>query len=166
MQQAIRLYNAQNNTDGKDWVYPTQRVEGVDEFWQKYFAPNFNNVVKTEKTTSFFYVYFADGSCMHIHRSGVLDIEFDLNCNQRPNIAGIDKHYFLLDTRSGKFMTFYWPSEIHLVNNNIPEGEEKVTADITDRKNLIRLCKYSRNYCAKLLEFDNWVFKSDYPHKL
>ena len=158
------LYNADNNITSSDWYLPATGADNVETYWMSHFAPYFRNVVKTSKNGANFLVYFTDGSYVRIARSGVLDFQYYVS--DRKKRWGREIYTYLL-MQDGRFITFYWPSDIDWINNNsIPKDEEKVTADITDRKNLLRLCKYVANYCSTLLQYDGWEYKSDYPHKL
>ncbi len=157
------LYNAENGTTSTEWKLSDNRGDTIEVFWQSHFAPYFKNVIKTKKENSIFWIYFSDGTYLRLTNNAVLNCIYYLSKNKQK--WGRDVYYYLL-MNDGKFITFYWPSDIDWINNNsIPKDEEKVTADITDRKNLLRLCKYVSNYCSTLLQYDGWEFKDDYPHK-
>lgn len=49
MQQAILMYNTDSGEIPGTWGEPENNSEAVEEYWQKHFAPYFQNVVKLEK---------------------------------------------------------------------------------------------------------------------
>ena len=167
--QAVMMYNAENNTSNSDWVIPkVEGSEGVEIFWNTYYAPYFKNVVKTKKHFSIFYVYFSDGSCLMMWKGGaILDAYFDFNGDKGPNQVGRDRISLL--SRGANFSPYWWfeYDTISSTNKNLPEGVTPVTSNLNDRDNVLKLCKYSSVlYCGRLLRLDNWEFKDDYPYKL
>lgn len=169
MQQAILMYNTDSGEVPGTWGEPENNSEAVEEYWQKHFAPYFQNVVKLEKArneyTSWrngFIVYFGDGTKLGLSKGGTIDLKYDVNGDKLPNKYGRDQYIFLL--QKGNFSPYNWRGDIS--NIEPPEGEENYTTDMNDRNNLVRLCKRDTTFCSQLLQLDGWEYKPDYPHRL
>ncbi len=162
MQQAITLSEHQTNTMVEDWSYPWQNVDSVEKFWNTYFNPYFKSVVKTSKTQyqNYIYtVYFNDGSSVSIRCGGAVDFMYDINSiDKGPNVRGKDQHQFIMRMSSGNFTPYDWTGDI-------PTFYPDATTNLTDRNNLLKLCKKG-SFCTQLLFIDGWEFKDDYPQRL
>lgn len=167
MQQAIILSSTQNE-ESKYWTKPSNNADELEKFWQTYFNPFFNNIIKTKKVVDSgwrdqYYIYFSDGSCMYFTSSGALDITYDVNCfDKSQNIIGKDMYIFLFN--NGKFTPYNWLGDIASIEPN--DGGGKYSTDLNDRDNVVRLCKRDASFCTQLLQLDDWEYKADYPKKL
>lgn len=159
MQNAIALSEI-DNEPAEYWDYPSGKPKSAEEFWNKYFAPYFKTVTRTEIGGDWFYVYFQDGSHMRMHSGSALDIIYAIGDSDKEDDMGIRTFYFLMYKDTGKFTAYNWTGDII-------EDEEKITKDMEDRENLKKLCNETRrNHCSQLLFLDNWEFKDDYPLKI
>jgi hypothetical protein len=82
------------------------------------------------------YIYLNDGSYFWIYKGACLDFVYDINGVKKPNELGRDK-----------FSPFS-------------------STSIKTREQAKEKCKNDTYYCAGLLFFDGWEFKSDYPYKI
>lgn len=134
----------------KDWV----RGQNATETFMTYFAPYMKYQEIKNGTVPI--VYFSDGSFFGLHDGGCLDFCFDVNGIKPPNKNGIDRLYFpLCISESDRKFWHGNPDQAF----GTYEGRAKT------RDEAITLCKNSPLYCSRLLQIDNWEFKSDYPQK-
>ena len=184
MQQAILLSETENgqvldwniqysafNTDDEDADEKDEecRVFAVYTFnkyikpYIKYTSIDENNKMNAEGEERIFKaikVLLADGSNFTFRNGDCSDLTFDINGDKGPNKTGKDKFRFLLCDSDRKIKQY-------LGNNKIPFGPICYPASqCNTRKEAHEKCKNNVDYCGKLLLFDNWEFKSDYPHKL
>lgn len=180
MEQAIKLSEIDNG-NSEEWTKAsTQKDENgnVDyeangkiskEFFMTYLAPYFkytkivdginnvdedgNNTGSGTQTT----VYLADGSTFSFNNGSCIDIIFDSNGNSKPNIQGKDKFVF--------YMCFTNSSKKNVCGNSNKTFCTRRQA-YNSRTEIVEACKTHIYYCSALLEYDNWEFKSDYPHRL
>lgn len=171
MQQARIMYNADNGTTDSDWDFPRYNTSSdMIDYWNKYFAPYFTNVLNAEYKTSNglsgLFVYFTDGSSLRMRTQGAIDFEFDVNNEKRPpNERGKDRYAFTIQREDNKFTPYGWIGNIETENNANPE-EPPLSTNLNDRSNVQKLCKRNGIYCSQLLYLDGWEYKNDYPHKL
>ncbi len=125
-----------------------------------------HSLVNKDKKT----IYFKDGSSVGIAYVGLfLEFWYDVNGDKAPNKLGYDRYMFLFgfdDTSRlncfGNVNTFFGPY--------CPAG---VSIAGMDRSELVNRCKNGNpdgsynnaTWCVKLLQNDQWEFKSDYPFK-
>ena len=145
----------ENNQD--DYVANAMEIEKYfDTYLAKYIKYSElekNGVIGNEVSLKFF-----DGSSLKIHNGGCLDIYYDLNGESAPNESGRDIFIFLLCSDKSEART-YLGSE----NSYFGAYNDK---NISSRDDALELCKEISDYCSLLLQYDNWEFKKDYPHKL
>lgn len=171
MQQARMMYNAENGTMDTDWEFPRyNNSSDLISYWNKYFAPYFKNVTKTEYKTSNglsgLFIYFTDGSSLRIKTGGAIDFDYDVNNEQKsPNQLGKDKFFFTIQRIDNKLTPYGWVDSIESENKNHPD-EPPLSTNLNDRDNVQKLCKRNGIYCSQLLFLDGWEFKDDYPYKL
>jgi prepilin-type N-terminal cleavage/methylation domain-containing protein len=106
-------------------------------------------------------VYYKDGSKLDTFFPGsCMDVIYDVNGDKRPNSEGYDRFRFLFcfDDGSRKF---------YFNNKDIFFGTygNGVSSQATTRENMAAKCKSSPPFCTRLLQNDQWEFKSDYPFK-
>ena len=175
MSQAIQMSEIDNG-EVKNWNKPAGDITGDDEeydysansdacydFFIKYLAPyiKYNNIEKTpekENPLSEMTIKLSDGSTIETHNGDCFDMIYDINGDKLPNKDAYDKYTFII-----------CPDKQSAVNNL---GDKHFGAmyhnshAAVDRNMALNLCKQYPHYCAALLQFDNWEFKSDYPYKL
>ncbi|MBR1754775.1 type II secretion system protein, partial [bacterium] len=143
-----------NENSERDFTENTNRSE---RFFLKYLAP-YLKYTKTHISSDghMFVVDFADGSTVSMHNGGCLDMNFDANGNKLPNEPGKDIYRFTLCFNE-QHRTWFCGKRISFcpMTDN-PNGT---------RSKLLSRCNAIGGYCAKLLEYDGWEFKDDYPYK-
>ncbi len=176
MQQAIQLSEIDNGP-ASEWipVATENDEEGLQKYWDTYFAQYLKNPQKVYSYVNKWnqacicYV-LSDGIKYSIYRPKLVSpFQFGVTVYMKNNFdestSGVDSFGFLL-TDKGKLIPYSWDSQALGVNSGLEEGEEKFTADFTDRKNVLRLCEKNPAFCTQLLYLDGWEFKDDYPYKL
>lgn len=101
IQQARVMYNVQNGTTDADWEFPrANNSNDIINYWNKYFAPYFTNVLSAEYKTSNglsgLFVYFTDGSSLRMRTLGGIDFEFDVNNEKKDRLMKEAKTGILL----------------------------------------------------------------------
>lgn len=147
-----------------EWTTATAENDiDTTEFFEKYLKP-YIKYVKTSYISNIdsvnkrntLYVYLDDGSIFYFQKGKCVDFTFDVNGEQKPNSLAQDQFIFLLcsdDAASNWCNGRHWCPYL------------RSSAGYTkQRKDLLKECKNSPLYCSALLEWDNWVFKSDYPY--
>lgn len=122
------------------------------EFWDTYFLP----YIKASKGKNGDKIYFNDGSSLNIFGHGdCLELEYDYNGDQGPNIWAHDKFWFVICSEATSSGAKSW----------CPEGfcARRLDADKNNRPKLYQDCKRNRQLCGALLEYDHWEFLPDYP---
>ncbi len=176
MNQAIILSSVQNG-DINSWYRNYEDLTSEDkfvnnaqsayDFFMKYLAPymKYVSIDKAEPVENpedmkkyEVRVVFADSSMADLHNGSCLDIRYDYNGISGPNVYGRDKYVFLLCDRE-YFRLAYSKNKNAIFTSYL-------RAQTPTRTKAIEMCKTSSFYCTNLLEFDNWEFKDDYPHKL
>ena len=112
-------------------------------------------------------VYFRDGSKLILHgKYGCLDVDYDVNGDKGPNRQGFDQYRFLYCFDNGSRVAHFGREDIFF--GTYGSG---LTAANTTRAQMVAKCgtktdtSDGRLWCTKLLENDQWEFKSDYPWK-
>lgn len=140
----------------RDLRKPGNTTEGFN-WYMKYLDPY---VGHQYVDTNNHLVYYSDGSMLTAFGPGdCLDVIYDVNGQKGPNQEGYDRFRFLFcftnDNRNKWFG-----------NKNIffgTYGSEHVAAGAS-RDSMLQYCKNSGR-CTRLLQNDQWEFKSDYPYK-
>lgn len=106
-------------------------------------------------------VYYKDGSSLGtFFTGGCLDIYYDVNGDKGPNNVGYDQYVFLYCFDDANRVAFFANQDVFFgVYGN------GVNATGTSRASMIETCKNRHSYCTRLLQNDQWEFKSDYPLK-
>ncbi len=184
MQQAILLSETENgqvwdwniqysafNTDDEDADEKDEECRTLSVYtFNKYIKPYIkystideNKTIYVEGEERFFKaikVSLIDGSSFTFRNGDCSDLTFDINSDKGPNKYGKDIYRFLLCDSDRKI-------KLYLGNNRIPFGPMCYPASqCNTREEALEMCKKNVDSCGKLLLFDNWEFKSDYPHKL
>lgn len=106
-------------------------------------------------------VYFKDGSAIVLFYSGAcMDIIYDTNGDRPPNNAGYDRYRFLFCFTDINRQNWFGDKDIFFGTY----GSGLKNASVT-RQQMIEKCKTGPAWCTRLLQNDQWEFKSDYPHK-
>ncbi len=106
-------------------------------------------------------VFYSDGSLLTTFYSGVcLDVDYDVNGLKGPNREGYDMFRFLFcfttDNRK------YWFGNDDIFFGSYGSGSVAAGAS---RDGMISKCQENAMWCTRLLQNDQWEFKSDYPYK-
>lgn len=97
-------------------------------------------------------IIFYDGSIAYLNAGRCYDLLFDTNGDRKPNQNGRDRFTLYLCPYGQK--------------NKLNPNEKVTTASNGERNNrnvAYNHCKNNAYHCARLLQIDNWEFKSDYP---
>lgn len=169
----------------QNWQYPSKQndPDQINEFVMRYLFPYLQglkvceagdnaceNIQKntftggTGRNAMPVYI-FPDGSCFTLIIGGASETSvamhymFDYNCLGKPNLLNIDIFNFVTRVIGNRIDLF--------------RAGDWQTYNINDRDTLLEYCKasgtdanVSSNYkgsCTRLLEFDGWEIKDDYP---
>lgn len=106
-------------------------------------------------------VYYKDGSrLLTFWTGGCLDVYYDVNGDKSPNRAGYDQYVFLFCFDDTNRNTWFGNKEIFFGTY----GSGLAGAGVS-RESMINKCQTDRSWCTRLLQNDQWEFKSDYPFK-
>ncbi len=169
MSQAILLSEIENGS-AKQWTkveninkdpdtgkYDDTDAVNTEIYFNKYLK-NYLKYLKTEKDedTNLFKVVLNDGSSFLMRNGNCIDIIFDYNGDKYPNKGGRDQYRFLICPAN------------NAKDYANPELSLQTYSSSTDTTREARkyACKSKPTHCSGLLEYDNWTFKSDYPHRL
>ncbi len=107
-------------------------------------------------------IYLTDGSTIELWNGSCIDVRFDVNGDKLPNERGKDIFVYLICfTDENRYN--------HCGNTKKSFCTYGDSASISKNRIQVRdLCKNAKwhHHCSRLLEFDNWEFKEDYPFKL
>ena len=139
------------------WDYPssvTSENPPTDEdyynFWKKYF----NDFLPAEKFENG-KIYLKNGAIISFVSSGLMDTYIDIDGNKGENAIGKDQFVFGIPKTASD-------STIGRIDGNF--GSYSWGEDLNTREKALNKCKQDQHYCSKLLEYDNWEFKDDYPY--
>lgn len=111
-----------------------------------------------EKTGENTTIHLADGSSIILHNGLCIDFKFDTNGTSHPNKLGRDQFIFLF--------CFQEPQRIDYCGNSNKVFCSYGLNNTNNRTTILNSCNNSPEYCSRLLQFDGWEFKKDYPHRL
>ena len=116
-------------------------------------------------------IYFADGSSLGtFFVGGCLDVDYDVNGDKNPNQPGYDRFRFLYCFTDADRENWFG-------NKNIFFGTyaSGINVSSVTRSEMLTKCANKREgretnqderfWCSRLLQNDQWEFKSDYPWK-
>ncbi len=149
----------------RDVQKPTGSLNNGLEWWLEYIDPYMGHSMVDEAHNK---VYFKDGSNIGVYYVGhFLEFYYDVNGDKSPNRYGYDRYLYLFgfddNTRErcfsnpDTFFGVYCPAGVSITG---------VTRD-----ELVNRCKNGHEgygagvWCTKLLQNDQWEYKSDYPYK-
>lgn len=141
----------------RDLKKPQSYDEGL-EWYLKYIDPYIGHryVNKARKQ-----VYYKDGSSLGtFFPGGCLDVDYDVNGDKSPNREGYDRYRFLFCFNDEARNIWFGSKDIFF--GSYGSGFTKENAS---RDNVMDKCKENPTFCSKLLENDQWEFKTDYPYK-
>lgn len=104
-------------------------------------------------------VYLPDGSTISLWNGSCMDITYDVNGDSMPNVSGRDRYTFLFCFDSSE-------RNGHCRSANVAFCTYDTITVPASRERILSLCKNNPAYCSKLLQYDGWEFKKDYPHRL
>ena len=85
----------------------------------------------------------------------MMDTYIDIDGNKGENTKGKDQFAFGIPKTASA-------ATIGRIDGNF--GSYSWEEDLNTREKALNKCKQEKQYCAKLLEYDNWEFKDDYPY--
>ena len=145
-------------------------TDGLYDWYIKYLDPYMGHkMVKKEKRT----VYFKDGTSFSAVYNGYFgEFRYDVNGDKGPNKLGFDVFLFLFAFDDNSRQNCFGNKETFF-GVYCPAG---ITIKGVSRETLLQRCRdgfttsAGQNYgagawCGKLLQNDQWEFKSDYPLK-
>ena len=180
MQQALILAENDQGTPAYEWIDvrnyqdedgnmdPQTENDENYAYWNKYLAPyikclkvekgiyNAEDNTKSKGTK----IYFADGSTAEMHLGNCVDLRFDINGDRLPNEFGRDIFVFFIAT--GKSYSLDKESEISK-NKSFAAAYLPL---YNTREKALQACKTDPYDCSALLQYDDFEFKKDYPHRL
>ena len=115
-------------------------------------------------------VYYKDGSKLFQFQSGgCLDVQYDVNGDKAPNRLGYDRQYFLFCFTQAGRQQYFGNNDIFFGtyggSSGQDGGREDLVAAGVSRDVMINECRTAAYKCGRLLQNDQWEFKSDYPYK-
>lgn len=106
-------------------------------------------------------VFYSDGSLLTTFYSGdCLDVDYDVNGLKGPNREGYDMFRFLFCFTTDNRKSWFGNDDIFFGSY----GSGSVAAGAS-RDGMISKCQENAMWCTRLLQNDQWEFKSDYPYK-
>ncbi len=107
-------------------------------------------------------VYYKDGTMLTtFYTGGCLDVIYDLNGDKAPNREGYDRHRFLFCFDDANRQSWFGNKDIFFGTY----GAGMTGAGVS-RDTMVSKCKNEGGaWCTRLLQNDQWEFKSDYPFK-
>lgn len=106
-------------------------------------------------------VFYSDGSLLTtFYSGGCLDVDYDVNGLKGPNRAGYDRLRFLFCFDKSERLGWFGNDDIFFGSY----GSGSVAAGAS-RDGMISKCQENATWCTRLLQNDQWEFKSDYPYK-
>lgn len=106
-------------------------------------------------------VYYKDGSTiLTFYTGGCLDVDYDVNGDKSPNRAGYDRYRFLYCFTDADRTSWFGNKDIFF--GTYGSG---LSGAGTTRNSMIQKCQNEPIWCTRLLQNDQWEFKSDYPFK-
>lgn len=106
-------------------------------------------------------IYFKDGSAIvQLYHGGCMDVIYDTNGDRPPNREGFDRYRFLFCFSDDNRRAHFGNKDIFFGTY----GSGLKDAGVT-RQQMISKCKSDPSWCTRLLQNDQWEFRSDYPHK-
>ena len=183
MEQAIKL-SENDNGNIADWTRNSNgnikddngdkdyeangKVE--KEFFMTYFAPylKYTSIKEAENITdengnksgTNTKIYLADGSTIKLWNGGCLDIDFDVNGDRKPNTAGRDTFKFDICFTENSRKTYCGSPDKVFCTAGANINSNSTRTDIRNN------CISRPGHCSRLLQYDGWEFKNDYPYRL
>lgn len=106
-------------------------------------------------------VFYSDGSLLTtFYSGGCLDVDYDVNGLKGPNREGYDMFRFLFCFTTDNRKSWFGNDDIFFGSY----GSGSVAAGAS-RDGMISKCQENVMWCTRLLQNDQWEFKSDYPYK-
>ncbi len=107
-------------------------------------------------------IYYKDGTSLFIsHIGGCLDVDYDVNAGKGPNREGYDRFRFLYCFDDGNRRGWFGSEELFF--GTYGSG---INSNAASRGDMVQKCKNDGgSWCTRLLQNDQWEFKSDYPFK-
>ena len=152
--------------------YDTEKgSEQASRFFNTYFAPyiKYLRLEKTDKCSTGLRIIFNDGSHACLKNGGCIDFIFDVNGDRKPNKNGYDIFYYVFCPAKNS-------ASSHIMYKTkrqfIPYYSNATEENWNNRDYLLNTCKSkgseigNSGACARLIEFDGWEIKDDYPFKI
>ena len=181
MQQAIRLsevkYGDAQYWSKSDEVLPDEEgnvlknSELVRAHFETYIKPyikyvsydtHAQKIDENDTDTYELEVQISDGSTVRLHNGRCIDYVIDINGHKKPNTTGYDRFLFLMCIEPMYARRYCLSEKQHWC----PYYDAAELTTVLSRDAILQKCKEKPIYCSKLLQYDNWEFKDDYPFKL
>ena len=145
--------------------------EQASRFFNTYFAPyiKYLRLEKTDKCNSGLKLTFNDGSHACLKNGGCMDFIYDVNGDRKPNKYGYDTFYYVFCPTKNS-------ASSHIMHKTkrpfIPYYGSATEENWNNREYLLNTCKQkgseigNSGVCARLIEFDGWEIRDDYPFKI
>jgi prepilin-type N-terminal cleavage/methylation domain-containing protein len=164
MNQAIRLSEAENGP-AEDWTYPAANNNDAQmlEFYNRYLA-NYLKSTKAEicnyRSFNMLCVYYTDGTLVAMRNAYGIDIDFFTNV----------RYFSQGDSLKNRFNF-----NLNKINTGVSKIQQYQIEPYTygwdgTRAGLFSHSRYgcrkdspTGNFCAKLIQYDGWQIKDDYP---
>lgn len=106
-------------------------------------------------------IYFKDGSKIAaLSPGGCLDVHYDTNGDKGPNAYGYDRYLFLYCFTDHARTVWFGNPDIFFGTYSGGLSNQGASRDA-----MIQKCNQERIWCSRLLQNDQWEYKSDYPIK-
>lgn len=130
----------------------TQPDDGF-EWYMKHIDPYMGHQLVSGRN-----VYFKDGSKLTtFYKGGCLDVDYVVN-GDKGKRQGIEKHRFLYCFTDSNREAWFGSKDIFFGTYGSDLNKSSVSRDT-----MIAKCKTDNSWCTRLLQNDQWEFKTDYP---
>lgn len=160
---AVKLSEAENG-DSKDWDVPAMGKPYATANWYKRYLDKYikSTSVTVSESKHHVWIKLIDSSAFGIRFTSATGTTFDVYFfpTQSAEFEKIGMPDYIFPYKTGKdyFIFNYNPGEGFIPYGGIPKN--------VNRRTLLQNCKKSSNQCTRLLMFDNWEFKKDYPYNI
>ena len=155
MINAVELMNL-NDKPFRNMVLP-QNVNDAFDWYMENIDPYMGHKALNKGNKK---VYYVDGSSLSIvWVGGCIDVVYDANGDKHPNSVGRDMFRFLYCFNDKARRDYFGDKNAFFGSYGYGLQGSNLT-----RSSLVNKCKSSAHYCSRLLQLDNWEFKSDYPY--
>lgn len=168
MEQAI-LLTEKDNGELENWMPPADAIrssDGFEKWFDLYLGKHFKIVQRKKLDSGQYQVGLADGSGFVAYAASSTVVYF---------FFCVDLKYCGSEKYDGKNSFLFEIGKDTKANNRIRFVTSNIGAQYKSREKLLESCKYGdydnpgtsskdrRHYCARLIQYDGWQIKKDYP---